>query len=33
MNERVAFRFEASTQKGESYSKGDVIGRVEADSR
>ena len=28
MNERVAFRFEAITQRDESDIKGDVIGRV-----
>lgn len=29
----MAFRFQASTQKSESDIKGDVIRRVEADSR
>ena len=29
----MAFRFQASTQRGESDSKGDVIRKVEADSR
>lgn len=33
MSERVAFRFGASTQRDKSDSNGDVIGRVEADSR
>lgn len=29
----MAYRFQASTQKGESDSKADVIRKVEADSR
>ena len=33
MNEVMAFRFQASTQGGESDGKGGVIRKVEADSR